>query len=67
MNVVEIEKNGGTVKPQPFVVRYADVPIDEIAGRIIRNPGYGGLSSGLYGWPYTDQVSAARKPKFLEA
>ena len=67
MNVTEVDKKTVDGDPLPYRPVYVEVPLEDIKGRIIRNPGYGGPSSGINGWPYMDCVSQARKPLFMEA
>ena len=50
-----------------FTIRYAEVPLERIKGRIIRNPGYGGPTLSIYGWTWRPDVSTANKPLFQEA
>lgn len=50
-----------------FDVRYAQVPVEGIKGRIIRNPNYGGPSISIHGWHWVEDVSTHRKPQFQEA
>lgn len=50
-----------------FHVRYEEIPCDEIRGRLIRNPGYGGPSVGLNGWRWLDRISNHTKPGFHAA
>ncbi len=47
-------------------IRYAQVPVAGILGKLIRNPGYGGKDVGLNGWCYIP-VPAPTKPLFMEA
>ena len=55
-------------KPQPYVARYVpDLPLNQIDGRIIRNPNYGGDKAGIYGWCTNAKVSMGKKPLFMEA
>jgi hypothetical protein len=67
MNITEIDT--GTVEGGllPFTVRFAQVPLEGIKGRIIRNPGYGGPTLSIYGWTWRPDVSTHRKPLFQEA
>lgn len=67
MNVTEIEKGAPNLEPLPFTIRYAEVPISGIKGRIIRNPNYGGPTVSIYGWHWHSVISQHRKPKFQEA
>jgi hypothetical protein len=67
MNFSKIERDAPSPKPVPFTVRYAEVPIEDIKGRIIRNPGYGGPRVSIYGWCWHPEISRHRKPKFQEA
>ena len=46
---------------------YVQVDLQDIKGRIIRNPNYGGPEAGIHGWKYIPEVSQARKPQFMEA
>jgi len=48
-------------------VRYAQVPVEGILGKLIRNPGYGGQAVELNGWCWTPVVSVDDKPLFQEA
>jgi hypothetical protein len=48
-------------------VRYAQVPVDGIRGKLIRNPGYGGSTVSLNGWCWRPIVSVLDKPLFQEA
>jgi len=50
-----------------FDVRFADVPISSILGRLIRNSQYGGPSLQLNGWTHRPEISKAAKPEFHEA
>ncbi len=50
-----------------FDVRYAQVPVEGIKGRIIRNPNYGGPTVSIHGWHWVQDVSTHRKPQFQEA
>lgn len=50
-----------------FEVRYAQVPVEGIKGRIIRNPNYGGPTLSIYGWTWRPDISTHRKPMFQEA
>ena len=55
-------------KPQPYTARYVpELPLDEINGRLIRNPNYGGDKAGIYGWCTNPKVSMGTKPMFQEA
>ena len=68
MNVSEIEKGRKIEgRTQTYVIRAAEVPLGEIKGRIIRNPGYSGQKVSIHGWCWTDCVSQNRKPGFREA
>jgi hypothetical protein len=67
MNIGEIEKDANKTAGEPHSVRYAQVPLSSIRGRIIRNPAYGGPKVSIYGWCWTPQLSAARKPMFKAA
>lgn len=66
MNITEIDTNEAK-GDKPFTVRYAEVPLEGIKGRIIRNPNYGGPKLSLYGWTWREDVSTHRKPMFQEA
>jgi len=48
-------------------VRYAQVPVDGIVGKLIRNPGYNSNKVGLNGWCWTPIISTHDKPMFQEA
>jgi len=50
-----------------FVIVYVEVSLDEIKGRIIRNPNYGGPRLSIYGWTWRPEVTTATKPLFREA
>ena len=50
-----------------FVIVYVEVSLDEIKGRIIRNPAYGGPRLSIYGWTWRPEVTTATKPLFREA
>lgn len=50
-----------------FEVRYATVRLDDIRGRLIRNPHYGGPSVGLNGWTWRPQISKHGKEGFQAA
>ena len=68
MNIGKIEDDGKKVsKPLPFTVRYAEVELAEIKGRIIRNPAYSNDKVSIYGWCWTPELSQARKPQFRAA
>ena len=67
MNVTEIDDKTVDGIALPYRPVYVEVPLDDIKGRIIRNPGYGGPSTGINGWPYLTEVSQARKPLFMAA
>lgn len=68
MNVTDIEKHKThTGEKKDFVIRMAEVPVNEIKGRIIRNPGYSNQKVSIHGWCWTDCVSQCRKPQFRQA
>ena len=48
-------------------IRYAQVPVDGILGKLIRNPNYGGNRVELNGWCWTPIISTHDKPQFQEA
>ena len=50
-----------------FNIVYVEVPLNEIKGRIIRNPNYGGPTLSIYGWTWRPEVSTANKPLFRDA
>ena len=51
-----------------FKVVHAEVPLDEIKGRLIRNPGYNNQHVSLNGWCWIpDGSDPHRKPQFQEA
>lgn len=66
MDITKVDTNeaDGSV---PFTVRYVEVPLEGIKGRIIRNPAYGGPGLSLYGWKWRQDVSTHRKPMFQDA
>lgn len=50
-----------------FSVRYSNVNVGDIIGRLIRNPSYGGPRVGLNGWCWRNQISNHTKAGFQEA
>lgn len=48
-------------------IKYAEVPVELIKGKIVRNPNYGGESVSLNNWCWIEVLSTTRKPKFQEA
>lgn len=48
-------------------VRYGQVSVAGILGKLIRNPEYGGKRVGHKGWVYTPMISCHDKPEFQEA
>jgi len=48
-------------------VRYAQVPVDGIVGKLIRNPEYNNNKVELNGWCWTPIISTHDKPLFQEA
>lgn len=50
-----------------YEVRKADILVDDIRGRLIRNPHYGGPSVGLHGWTWRPELSKHGKEGFQEA
>ncbi len=50
-----------------YSVRAGDIRCDDVVGRLIRNPGYGGPSVGLNGWCYHTRLSSHTKAGFREA
>ena len=48
-------------------VRAGDIRCDDVVGRLIRNPNYGGPSVGLNGWCYHTVLSRHTKAEFREA
>jgi hypothetical protein len=46
---------------------YAEVPVDEIVGKLVRNPGYNNNHVSLNNWCWVPHVSTHRKPLFQEA
>ena len=67
MRVFEIDNKTVAKEPATYVPRVGDVSLADLAGRIIRNPGYGGPKTGINGWVSTPAISACRKPQFMEA
>ncbi len=51
----------------PFKVRYERILCEDVVGRLIRNPGYGGPRVGLNGWCYRPETSTHKKVGFQEA
>ncbi len=49
-----------------FEVRYADICVHDIKGRLIRNPNYGGPAVGLNDWTWRPELSNHTKPGFQE-
>lgn len=66
MNITEIDINEGSGN-HAFDIRYAEVPVSGILGRIIRNPNYGGPVLSIHGWTWRPDISTHRKPRFQEA
>lgn len=50
-----------------FSVRYGSLQCDDVVGRLIRNPAYGGPGVSLNGWRYRPSISNHTKPAFQEA
>ncbi len=50
-----------------FNIRYGEIKCDEVKGRLIRNPGYGGPGVSLNGWRWRDSISNHTKPEFQAA
>jgi hypothetical protein len=50
-----------------FSVRYEEILCEEVCGRLIRNPNYGGQSVALNGWRYRDSISNHTKAGFQAA
>jgi hypothetical protein len=50
-----------------FDVRYAHISLDSIAGRLIRNPHYGGPRLSLNDWTYRPEISKHGKEGFQRA
>ena len=48
-------------------IRYGQIEVANILGKLIRNPGYGGPGVGYKGWVYTPIISCHSKPEFQEA
>ena len=65
MNLGEVPLVGET---HPHRVVFAEVPLSEIKGRLIRNPGYNNQHVSLNGWCWIpDAATTHRKPQFQEA
>ena len=65
MNLGEVPVVG---KTHPHKVVFAEVPLSEIKGRLIRNPGYNNQHVSLNGWCWIPDAAAThRKPQFQEA
>lgn len=67
MNITEIDTNTTNGSKPAFTVRFAEVPLEGIKGRIIRNPGYGGPKLSIYGWTWREDCGSNKKPRFKEA
>jgi len=50
-----------------YSVRYENILCEEVRGRLIRNPGYGGPSVSLNGWRYRNSISNHTKAGFQAA
>lgn len=50
-----------------FKVRYAQVPVEGIRGKIIRHTSYNDQKTSINGWCWLDRVYVAQKPQFMEA
>jgi len=50
-----------------YSVRYENILCEDVRGRLIRNPQYGGSSVSLNGWRYRDSISNHTKPGFQRA
>lgn len=50
-----------------FRIVYAQVPVAEIKGRIIRNPAYGGPTVSIFGWHWIPQQPRTSKVGFAKA
>ena len=48
-------------------VRFANIAIGDIRGRLIRNPNYGGPAVGVHGWTWRPEISKHGKKGFLKA
>jgi len=46
---------------------YAEVPVDEIVGKLVRNPNYCNNHVSLNNWCWIEHNATGRKPKFQEA
>lgn len=54
--------------PTPHRIVSAEVPVEEIRGRIVRNPNYGGPTVSIYGWRWVPhEAFTHRKPGFQDA
>ena len=50
-----------------YDIRHSSIPLSELAGRLIRNPNYGGPTVGPYGWTWRPELSKHGKQEFQEA
>lgn len=50
-----------------FNVRYADIVCEDVKGRLIRNPNYGGPRVSLHGWHWQPHISSHSKQRFQSA
>jgi hypothetical protein len=48
-------------------IYYDYIDVNSVAGRLVRNPNYGGPSVSLNGWHWLPEISKAQKPGFREA
>lgn len=67
MDITRVDTNETKGERHQFDVRYAEVPLSGILGRIIRNPGYGGPTLSIYGWTWRPDISTHRKPRFQQS
>lgn len=50
-----------------FTIKCGEINCDEVKGRLIRNPQYGGPGVGLNGWRWRPTISNHTKPDFQQA
>lgn len=50
-----------------FEIRFDNISVADVVGRLIRNPNYGGPGVSLNGWRYRDSISNHTKEGFQEA
>lgn len=54
-------------EPLPHVVKYDEVPLESLSGRVIRCKDYNQNTLSIYNWCWGPEFSRARKPQFMAA